>query len=233
MSNCGEHTASNIGKLIVFEGVDRAGKSTLLEQTYLELTAKGHKVVKFKNLEDDSVTGSAIRKILNTDKDQYIDALRMGLLYSSELHYQFHKKNGIIEHIQNDYIVLLDRSIYSTYVYAHKSDILPDILNKFSKKLHKEVLLIYVKADMKSINKRGDDSKRDLYESSEKIEEHAVKYVDLFYDRVGPNPFRNDYITLGKEDNFLVADNSADGCTHMVVKEICNHIENKILGVKK
>ena len=80
------------GKLIIFEGVDGVGKSTLLKQTYDMLRSKGYnKVIKFKNIEEGSVTGNAIRRILDIRRSEYVDSLRIALLYTSELFYVFNK----------------------------------------------------------------------------------------------------------------------------------------------
>ena len=196
------------GKLIIFEGVDGVGKSTLLKQTYDMLRSKGYnKVIKFKNIEEGSVTGNAIRRILDIRRSEYVDSLRIALLYTSELFYVFNKKDGINDYLKKGYIVLLDRSIYSTYAYAGDKDSTLDFLDNIKKELPEEDLLVYTDANISSIMKRLNKGKKDLYESEDKVKKHLRAYNQLFIRRV--DFFGGNAVPLDNE--FLYIGNSNDG----------------------
>lgn len=173
------------GKLIIFEGVDGVGKTTIINQVYSLLIRNGYKkVIRFKNIEDSSVSGSAIRKILDKNKNEFVNSTRIALLYSSELMYVYYKKNGILDYLNKGYLVLLDRSIYSTYAYAGDCDTVLNVLDALKVKLPKEDLLVYIDASIGSIMARLNKGKKDLYESEDKVRKHLTAYNKLFLNKV-------------------------------------------------
>ena len=79
------------GKFIVFEGIDGCGKTSHIDKLANKLALLGHKVAIMSNIDEDGITGKAIREILK-DKDSCISDMRLATLFLSELHYVVKKK---------------------------------------------------------------------------------------------------------------------------------------------
>jgi len=100
--------------LIIFEGCEGSGKGTQINLLNKYLTNKGFKVLNIVEPGGTDV-GQAIREILLNRNDLKIDGLTEALLFSASRSYQ--TENITKPALNNGYIVLSDRSYYSTYAY--------------------------------------------------------------------------------------------------------------------
>lgn len=109
-------------KLLIFEGIDGTGKTTLAVATYNMLTKNGYKCISFRE-PGGTEAGERIRNILATDKT-ISDMTRTLLLFAGrEEIYRY-----LDEH--NDYdFVIFDRNHYSTYAYQTSDDKIKNIYN--------------------------------------------------------------------------------------------------------
>jgi len=97
---------------IVFEGPDKSGKTTLLNDVVERLEFEGYDVI--KSLEPGGTkVGKKIREvILNND----LDNITQSLLYAADRSLHFKEK---LSKIKDDEIFITDRYMESTVVYQH------------------------------------------------------------------------------------------------------------------
>lgn len=167
------------GKLIVFEGPDGCGKTTLIENLALRLSVN-NKVIILNNITEGSSTGVAIRKMISTEGEA-IDHTRIVGLYMSELRYSYLRKNGIKDYLDQGYIVLSSRNHLSTLVYASydKNNELEiknaNIIINMSNDLPKPDMVFYLKIDLETILNRiktrdGVNIDYDHWENKDKLD---------------------------------------------------------------
>ena len=99
------------GKLIVFEAIDGAGKSTQLDLAYDFLKANGYDVVKTRE-PGGSLVGEKIRDILLSDIDMH--PITRAYLYASS---RAEHNIKITNWVKEGKIVLCDRHMLSSFVY--------------------------------------------------------------------------------------------------------------------
>lgn len=101
------------GILIVFEGIDGAGKSTQARILYEELQKRDFETV-FSREPTDSVYGRKIRELAQKDRDA-ISPEEEYLLFVNDR--KIHVASLIKPSLENGKIVILDRYYYSTIAY--------------------------------------------------------------------------------------------------------------------
>ena len=155
-----------MGKLIVFEGLNKTGKTTLINVLNNKLKEKGLKVAMFK----EPVTNKPFDKFYNILDFKLDNDVLFFLMNSNRLYGQDILKNLLKE---NDF-VLCDRYYYSTLAYQ--------VLNQKNEKLLKKImdimlqekliispdLIFYLKIttfdELKKIEKRVPDKTMDKLE---------------------------------------------------------------------
>ena len=98
--------------LIAFEGIDGAGKTTLIREVGKDLKYQEALEVKFLKEPDDSHwTGSVVRQALEKDTHPVTDTL----LFAAD--HAEHVKNKVVPNLRSFDVVLQDRSPVSMYAY--------------------------------------------------------------------------------------------------------------------
>lgn len=164
----------NKGILIVFEGIDGSGKDTHRDLLYDQLTKEGYKVAKAESLTDDSITGSAIRKMLNT-KQETTNDMRLALIYLSELVFNTEKPGGMRDLLDQGYIVLCNRYHYSTKAYAGVNDNVINVIDNVKEVTPKPDIVYYIDVGVKTAMSRlGGEG--DFYEKEDKLQVIKNRY---------------------------------------------------------
>jgi len=181
--------------LLCFEGIDGSGKDTHIAKLYEQLTSDGCKVVIKNFTEDDSVTGQAIRTILNTKKETGSD-MRLSLIFLSELVHNVEKENGIQDYLNQGYIVLCNRYHYSTSVYAGSNDNILNLIYEVSQTLPTPDMIFYLDVTAKTGLSRISGN-TDFYEQEHKLEVYRERYKKMAVN--------NHFITVNNQGDFTKA----------------------------
>lgn len=105
--------ASNRGMLIVFEGLDRSGKSTQCQRLIENLRNHGEKVEQMRFPNRTTPIGQMINNYLTGESNQ--DDHVIHLLFSAN---RWEAAHAIESHIKNGTTVVIDRYSYSGAVYS-------------------------------------------------------------------------------------------------------------------
>jgi len=127
------------GILIVFEGIDGAGKSTQAEILFQKLRAKGFDVVFYRE-PTDSKWGRIIKK-----KALESDSLTPG--QELELFLKDRKENvekNIVPSLEGKKIVILDRYYYSTIAYQGAKGIEKKMIRELNEEFATEPDLVFI-----------------------------------------------------------------------------------------
>ena len=118
------------GKLIIFEGIDRVGKSTLSEELWRQLKNDGVDVVKFSYPgKEDGTLGKLIYDIHHNPQKFSVKSINP--LSLQILHIAAHVdllKNTLIPAYEEGKTVILDRYWWSTIAYGIGSDVVESLL---------------------------------------------------------------------------------------------------------
>ncbi len=101
------------GTFIVFEGIDRCGKTSQIQKLVTELTNLGKKVIKLNFPDRTTPIGKLIDNYLKEAED--LDDHVIHLLFSAN-RWEFAKQ--IKSYIEEGYIVISDRYVYSGIVFS-------------------------------------------------------------------------------------------------------------------
>lgn len=173
------------GKLIVLEGIDGAGKTSIAE--VMKSHPKLQDPVVVKNIDEESITGKAIRAIMADGKNHVISHARIAMLYLSELLYVLHKDGGVADILSSGRDVIMDRYYFSTIAYAPTefvANAVMELLALNNKDLIIPDLSIYVKVDVGVAMERLTKDREQLehYETSNKLSAISNKYEDIVND---------------------------------------------------
>ena len=102
------------GKLITFEGIEGAGKSTQAKKLHQYLTEKGIKTILTRE-PGGTKTGKKIREILLSKTDEIFPSVAELFLYEADRN--LHINNIIKPYLKKGYIVISDRFTDSTLAY--------------------------------------------------------------------------------------------------------------------
>ncbi|MDI3475518.1 MAG: dTMP kinase [Thermococcaceae archaeon] len=177
-----------MGKFIVFEGIDGAGKSTQVKLLGKWLSERGYEVVLTKE-PTDTAFGKLIRRLVLTGgREGIIDGARISpeaeaLLFAADRAEHVHKL--IKPSLEAGKVVISDRYFYSSlaYQWARGLDLewLID-LNRFALKPDLVILLdLPVEEGMKRINRRSLKTEFDkIIELQKKVRENYLKLAKRF-----------------------------------------------------
>ena len=101
------------GKLIVFEGLDRVGKSTQIQRVRAKLEERGHVVTVFSFPNMGVTTGPLLRKHLRGDITLVPEAAHHMFALNRK-----QTQPHIEEHLSRGHVVLCDRYMYSGIAYS-------------------------------------------------------------------------------------------------------------------
>ncbi|MCD6372733.1 MAG: dTMP kinase [Thermococcus sp.] len=177
-----------MGKFIVFEGIDGAGKSTQAKLLGKWLEERGYEVVLTKE-PTDTAFGKLIRKLVLTGgREGIIDGARISheaeaLLFAADRAEHVHKL--IKPALEGGKVVISDRYFYSSLAYQWARGLDLDWLidlNRFAIKPDLVILLdLPVKESMKRIGSRSIKTEFDkIVELQKKVRENYLKLAERF-----------------------------------------------------
>jgi dTMP kinase len=174
------------GALIVFEGIDGAGKSTQAEILLKKLYEQGYSVVYYRE-PSDSKWGQEIKR-----KAQFADSLTpQQELELFQKDREENVKNNLKPSLERKEVIILDRYYFSTIAYQGAKGIDPESIRKRNEAFAVKpdlVFILDIGADqgVKRIEDRG--QKDVLFER----EEYLVKVRQLFKSFQGDNIYHID-----------------------------------------
>ncbi|KOR75321.1 thymidylate kinase [Candidatus Phytoplasma pruni] len=132
-------------KLIVFEGLDGSGKTTLIQKIKKQLEKQGHEVITLQGLGSSSI-GQPLRDIFLTNAQ--LKPLTRYLLSFANM--QQTQEEEIKPHLETNKIILIDRWLGSNFayrVYPYQIDKNYQLFNKLSKNFIKPHLTVYLQIE--------------------------------------------------------------------------------------
>jgi dTMP kinase len=170
-------------KYIAIEGIDGSGKTTIANLLYNELSKKYNKIILMKEPYDKDLS-KKIKEIILKEHEKNLDyGYLLALLFTAD---RSIKNIDLKKYLNNDYIIISDRSIYSTFSYQilyEGIDI--EWLKCISKYIIKPditfVLDIDPKIAMERINSRGKSiTSYENIEFLKKVRENFLKLKEIF-----------------------------------------------------
>lgn len=179
------------GKLIIIEGLDGAGKSTHISLLQKQFKEKGYKTYLTRE-PGGTVVGEEIRKILKSD-------IKMSISTQAYLFAAARNENNpnILELINKGYIVFLDRSFLTSYVYQGKD--IAEPINKYAMDILSDIKKNFIIFDV--------DYETFKYRIKNRNEKED-RYEKLLQDKEHFNSLRNKYIELSEEYGSIIFNTS-------------------------
>lgn len=168
----------NKGRLIVLEGMDKAGKGTQckLLNEYLNKNGKKSQVLDFPDY--TTALGKEIRKFLNGKNHFPLEVQHM--LLSAN---RWEKKETILNILNTGTTVIMDRYYQSNLVYGLSNGLNLDWLANLDKGLPKEDLVIILEISSNTSNKRVINH-RDIFEKNNnlliKVKKNYQKLAQIY-----------------------------------------------------
>lgn len=160
-----------IRKVIVFEGVDGAGKSTQARLLYFALKKRNVRVGLY-HFPSEGVIGKFIRELLENKKFDNLDSKSKALLTAADFYSQYSENDN------NSEVVIFDRYIYSSYVSNDTLD------KEWIKTIHKYApnpdFIFFIDGDPNSIKKRKNIDSEAKNEGRQKV--FSQRYKKVFKD---------------------------------------------------
>jgi len=101
-------------RYIAIEGIDGSGKTTIANLLYNELSKMYNKIILMKEPYDNDLS-KKIKEIISKEHEKNLDyGYLLALLFTAD---RSIKNIDLKKYLNNDYIVISDRSIYSTFSY--------------------------------------------------------------------------------------------------------------------
>jgi dTMP kinase len=101
-------------RYIAIDGIDGSGKTTIANLLYNELSKKYNKIILMKEPYDNDLS-KKIKEIILKEHEKNLDyGYLLALLFTAD---RSIKNIDLKKYLNNDYIVISDRSIYSTFSY--------------------------------------------------------------------------------------------------------------------
>lgn len=168
----------NKGRLIVLEGMDKAGKGTQckLLNEYLNKNGKKSQVLDFPDY--TTALGKEIRKFLNGKNNFPLEVQHM--LLSAN---RWEKKETILNILNTGTTIIMDRYYQSNLVYGLSNGLDLDWLANLDKGLPKEDLVIILEISSNTSNKRVINH-RDIFEKNNnlliKVKKNYQKLAQIY-----------------------------------------------------
>ncbi len=101
-------------RYIAIDGIDGSGKTTIANLLYNELSKKYNKVILMKEPYDNDLS-KKIKEIISKEHEKNLDyGYLLSLLFTAD---RSIKNIDLKKHLNSGYIVISDRSVYSTFSY--------------------------------------------------------------------------------------------------------------------
>ena len=101
-------------RYIAIEGIDGSGKTTITNLLYNDLSKRYNKLILMKEPYDNDLS-KKIKEIISKEHEKNLDyGYLLALLFTAD---RSIKNIDLKKYLNNDYIVISDRSIYSTFSY--------------------------------------------------------------------------------------------------------------------
>ena len=157
------------GKIIVIEGIDKAGKTTQSRLLENALKNKGRNCTTIDFPDYSTPIGAEIRAFLRGER-QYPDETKLMLLSAN----RWERRKDIENMLKKGIIIILNRYYHSNLVYGISKKMNLDWLQNLDKGLPSEDVCIVLDVDH-YISKSRSKSSRDKFESDDLLLEKAHK----------------------------------------------------------
>ncbi len=159
------------GFLIVIEGIDGAGLTTNSLFLAEWLSNLGFNSYYTKEPTKGPI-GTCIREMLKRDADPFV----LSLLFTADR--EEHVKKEILPKINEGYIVVCDRYIYSTLAYQSVHGVDERFIKKLNRSFPKPDMVILLDIDPSiSLIRKGES--KELYEKKEFLEKVRLKFLEI------------------------------------------------------
>lgn len=196
------------GKLIVFEGLDKSGKTTQSKILHKYLTCNYNESTQYLSFPDYSTSiGQEIKDFLQGNS-KYNNQVKHLLLAAN----RWEKKEKIEEYLNQGNSVIINRYYQSNLAYGKANGLDYEWLSNIDKGLPKEDITIFLDIDPEISIKRGLVNNFQLDEF-EKNKEFLRKV-------------RENYLEMAKKNNWVKIDSNA--LPHTITNEIIYIVENLI-----
>lgn len=151
----------NRGLLIVLEGIDQCGKTTISKLLKNKLEELNLKTIIQTFPDKSTLIGNVINSYLQGNTK--LSPQESHLLYSLNRH---EKKNFMEEKLYNNYNIICDRYIFSGIAYSLANGLDYDFSSNTEQYLIKPDLTFYLDISITETDKRRKSLKTDIYETS-------------------------------------------------------------------
>ena len=151
----------NRGLLIVLEGIDQCGKTTVSKLLKNKLLSLNLKTIIQTFPDKSTLIGNVINSYLQGNTK--LSPQESHLLYSFNRH---EKKSFMEEKLYNNYNIICDRYIFSGIAYSLANGLDYDFSSNTEQYLIKPDLIFYFDIPISETNKRRKSLKTDIYETS-------------------------------------------------------------------
>lgn len=199
------------GRYIVFEGIDGAGKSTLIHKLQAHLSERGEDVVTTAEPTNNPV-GSMIRHVLN-GRIRMSEQTIAALFLADRLDHLQNETNGIIQDVEKGKTVIGDRYYLSSYAYHVPHVSLEYVIeaNRLCAEMLRPDFTFFIDISV-------DESLRRISANRQS--------VDLFENRERISLVRKNYVAaierVKNEENIVVIDGERN--IEAVFADICAHL---------
>ncbi|MFP3167180.1 MAG: dTMP kinase [Candidatus Nanopusillus sp.] len=199
-------------RYIAIDGIDGSGKTTIANLLYNELSKRYNKIILMKEPYDNDLSKKIKEIILKEHEKNFDNGYLLALLFTAD---RSIKNIDLKKYLNNNYIVISDRSIYSTFSYQILYEgISIEWLKCVSKYIIRPDITFILDVDPKiaveRINSRGKNiTSYENIEVLRKVRENFLKLKEIF-----PN------------DNIIYIDGEEK--PEKILEKILNIIENHI-----
>ena len=191
----------NRGLLIVLEGIDQCGKTTISKLLKNKLEELNLKTIIQTFPDKSTLIGNVINSYLQGNTK--LSPQESHLLYSLNRH---EKKNFMEDKLYNNYNIICDRYIFSGIAYSLANGLDYDFSSNTEQYLIKPDLTFYFDISITETNKRRKSLKTDIYETS-----NFQSKVKEAYSKIK----NNDWIIINAEQ-------TPEEITNIILKHILN-----------
>ena len=191
----------NRGLLIVLEGIDQCGKTTVSKLLKNKLEELNLKTIIQTFPDKSTLIGNVINSYLQGNTK--LSPQESHLLYSINRH---EKKNFMEDKLYNNYNIICDRYIFSGIAYSLANGLDYDFCLNTEQYLIKPDLTFYFDISISETNKRRKSLKTDIYETS-----NFQSKVKEAYSKIK----NNDWIIINAEQ-------TPEEITNIILKHILN-----------
>lgn len=207
---------TNSAKFIAFEGIDGAGKSSLikvLHKKLSELNIHTHITAEPTN----NHIGKIIRQIFSREIEGDEKTIA-ALFLADRIEHLTHSKHGILQYLRDNIHVISDRYYLSSYAYHVPHVSLDWVIeaNSICANLKRPDITFFIDISVEESLKRITSSRKDLeiYETKERITQVRNNYFDAI-ERVK------------KDENIIIINGERN--IHDVSEDIWHHIQGTIV----